>query len=151
MQSDFAYGIIPVFFNEEKSEFEFLLIRQQGGHWGFPKGHKENEESDLETVFRELYEETGYTSGHVEILSDMTFTEGYPFEHKGIQYIKENKYYIGTVKKDTVATLEDFKIEIVETGWFSYEEALKLLTFKPRESLLREVNDYLASRLNHIK
>ena len=39
----------------------FLLVKQTGGYWSFPKGHRENNETAMETAKRELAEETGVT------------------------------------------------------------------------------------------
>ena len=36
-----------------------LLIQQIEGHWGFPKGHMEDFETESETAIREVKEETG--------------------------------------------------------------------------------------------
>ena len=44
---------------------DFLIIQHSAdsnggdGHWDFPKGHVENNETELETATRELQEETG--------------------------------------------------------------------------------------------
>lgn len=41
---------------------EILLIRHvNGGHWAFPKGHMEGNETESETALREIREETGLT------------------------------------------------------------------------------------------
>ena len=37
---------------------QVLLIQQTEGHWGFPKGHVEEGETELETAIREVKEET---------------------------------------------------------------------------------------------
>lgn len=36
-----------------------LLRHRHGGHWSFPKGHVEGEETETETALREIREETG--------------------------------------------------------------------------------------------
>ena len=57
-----SYGAVII--NEKK---EFLLIRHKnGGHWDFPKGHKEAGESSKETALREVLEETGLTVRLIE-------------------------------------------------------------------------------------
>lgn len=39
---------------------EILLIRHvNGGHWAFPKGHVEKDETEEQTALREIREETG--------------------------------------------------------------------------------------------
>ena len=40
-------------------ELEVLIIRQNQGHWCFPKGHVEGNEDETETARREVKEETG--------------------------------------------------------------------------------------------
>ena len=35
-----------------------LVIQQVKGHWGFPKGHVEDGETEVETAIREIKEET---------------------------------------------------------------------------------------------
>ena len=41
---------------------EFLLLRNRRGFWGFPQGHKEKGETELQTLVREVTEETGIRS-----------------------------------------------------------------------------------------
>ena len=43
---------------------EILLIKHNGGHWAFPKGHVEAGETEEETALREVQEETGLTVMH---------------------------------------------------------------------------------------
>ena len=50
-------------------EREYLLLHYGMGHWGFVKGHVEDNETEKETALRELKEETG--------LSKVEFIEGF--------------------------------------------------------------------------
>ena len=39
-----------------------LLVKQTAGHWGFPKGHVETNETEIETAIRETKEETNLST-----------------------------------------------------------------------------------------
>ena len=60
---DSAVGIIPVY--KQGDRFLFCLVKHADGHWGFPKGHKEEGESDEGAALRELREETGIGAGQM--------------------------------------------------------------------------------------
>ena len=47
---------------------EFLLLRNRRGFWGFPQGHKEKGETEIETLKREVAEETGIAESRYTIL-----------------------------------------------------------------------------------
>lgn len=51
-----------------------LLINQTNGCWGFPKGHMEKGESEIETAIRETKEETNLD---VDVDSNMRFETSY--------------------------------------------------------------------------
>jgi len=51
-----------------------LLINQKNGCWGFPKGHMEQGENEIETAIRETKEETNID---VEIESNFRFETSY--------------------------------------------------------------------------
>ena len=53
----------------KKTEVNYLLLRYGAGHWDFVKGNIEPNESEKETVIRELQEETG--------IVDARFIEGF--------------------------------------------------------------------------
>lgn len=69
--------------------------------WGFPKGRKSRNESDLDCAIREFTEETGYTKSDINIIStieplveEFTGTNGINYRH--IYYVAEfinNKTY----------------------------------------------------------
>ena len=46
-----------VVYNPKKHSF--LIIKMLNGNWGFPKGHTEDQETDIQTAIREVTEETG--------------------------------------------------------------------------------------------
>ena len=58
-----------IIFRKIQNKYEFVLIQQKYSlHFGFPKGHVEQNESELMTAYREVKEETGLD---IEIFSQI--------------------------------------------------------------------------------
>lgn len=116
-----------IVFNENTEKI--LLVKMHNGNWGFPKGHIENNETKEETAIREVYEETNV---NIKIIPN--------FERE-IKYIPNEK----TIKKVTIfagiTQDEDVKIDTFEIEafqWCTYEEALKLVTYKLQKDVLEK-------------
>lgn len=67
-KEDKSFGVIPVFKNDG-GEYFFCLVKHRAGHWGFPKGHPDVDESEEETAKRELLEETGINTVDISVES----------------------------------------------------------------------------------
>ena len=116
-----------IVFNENTEKI--LLVKMHNGNWGFPKGHIENNETKEETAIREVLEETNV---RIKIIPN--------FERE-IKYIPNEK----TIKKVTIfagiTQDEDVKIDTFEIEafqWCTYEEALKLVTYKLQKDVLEK-------------
>ena len=116
-----------IVFNENTEKI--LLVKMHNGNWGFPKGHIENNETKEETAIREVHEETNV---NIKIIPN--------FERE-IKYIPNEK----TIKKVTIfagiTQEEDVKIDTFEIEafqWCTYEEALKLVTYKLQKDVLEK-------------
>ena len=55
-----------ILFTYENDALKFLLIANQDGIYGFPKGHVEGNETEAETAKREIYEEVGINASFIE-------------------------------------------------------------------------------------
>ena len=53
MQKEKSCGAI--IYNKNK---EVLIVKHNAGHWDFPKGHVEENETEIQTAIREVKEET---------------------------------------------------------------------------------------------
>jgi 8-oxo-dGTP pyrophosphatase MutT (NUDIX family) len=129
---DSAVGVIPVY-KESDGNLLFCLVQDKKGFWGFPKGHRDEGESDENTAVRELEEETGIKA--VQLDTSKKFSERYPYERKGKQYDKTVTYYVGFVENINNKTPEEFKKEIPQMRWMAYEEALKVIRQQTRPLL----------------
>ena len=69
----------------------YLIIKSMNGDIGFPKGHAETDETELETAFRELKEETNV---EVELLAGFRYQIEYKIPNMN-NVIKQAVYYLG--------------------------------------------------------
>lgn len=107
-----------------------LVLQQVAGHWGFPKGHVEKGETEVETAIREIKEETNLD---VEINEKYRYTEEYsPAE--GIT--KEVVYFTA---KQTGGSIEAQEEEVKKIEWLTYAEALDRLTYQNSKKMLKQV------------
>ena len=130
---DKSYGIILV--SRNGGENKFLILKQTQGHWSFPKGHKEGNETVEQTVRRELEEETGIRD--VEIVSDAVLTEApYMFERSGEYIQKTNQYICGEISIEHVEIQEG---EIFDSRFATFDELRSLMTRSSQQAFLEIV------------
>ena len=56
---NWEYSCGAVVFTRTDGHILFVIVQEQGGAYSFPKGHMENNETELETAHREVFEEIG--------------------------------------------------------------------------------------------
>lgn len=109
----------------------YLIIKSLNGDVGFPKGHMEPRESELETAIRELKEETG-----VDVKVIQGFRRQIEYELRRVpDTIKQSVYFLGECTSDKIICQEE---EVAEAGFIPYEDALKILTFEETKSILKD-------------
>lgn len=107
-----------------------LLIQQTEGHWGFPKGHMELGETEIETAKREVKEETNID---VEINKDKRYVLEYTTD-KGV--LKEVVLFIA--KK--INGDERYQVSEIKTmEWLTYKDAIDRITYDNTRELLKRV------------
>ena len=57
-----------VVYKKEEEKIYFLIEEMKAGHYSIPKGHVENNETEIETALREIKEETNLDSNDFEII-----------------------------------------------------------------------------------
>lgn len=142
MRYRLSCGVIPVYVTK-KNKIQFLLVQGHGQYWGFPKGHKEGNETHHQTAVRELMEETQVTCE--TYLKNTLFTERYRIPKKrGSDIIKKVVYFVGLVSDTHVVRQTT---ELKNHGWFSLEEAKgKLL--ENRMKMLKSVHDLVSKSMS---
>ena len=139
-----------IVFRKEGSKIYYLLLHYQSGHWEFPKGHIEENESEEDTVKREIAEETG--------LKDVEIVEGF---REQIKYFFRRNYGLkGEARKKAPWVFKIVVFYLAKTRtkevkisfehknfkWLPYEQALEQLTFKNAREILKKANDFLIKR-----
>ena len=127
-----------VAYKQIKNKNYYLIIKSLNGDVGFPKGHMEIGESELQTAIRELKEETGID---VEAISGFRCQIEYPLP-KVPDAIKQTVYFLGKCTSDNIVCQE---AEVAAASFVSYDEALKILTFEETRNILKEAEFFIVS------
>lgn len=135
MRTEFSCGAL--LYCIDNQQIIFLLLHYFSGHWDFPKGNRERGENYIETIRREIKEETG--------ISDLNFIDGFVKEIS-YKYLRHNQliskkvvYFLArTNSKDVVLSSEH-----TDFVWVHYESALKRLTYKKSKEILTEGYKFL--------
>lgn len=119
-----------VVYRKYHGNIEILLIKHvNSGHWSFPKGHVEADETEVETAKREIMEETS-----IEALIDSTFRETVSYSpKKDVQ--KEVVYFIAKAK-NTNFVLQ--KSEVSEAKWVDINYAYNILTYDNDKNIVNK-------------
>lgn len=111
----------------------YLLVENDSGHIGFPKGHVEYGESEIDTARREVFEETG-----LKINIDPKTRQEYTYTTKtGI--IKNCVYFYSEFKEELIKLQSE---EIVRCWLVPYEEAYMLLNY-PQDKVIFQKADMM--------
>ena len=130
-----------VVYRLENGKRMYLLLHYSEGHWDFPKGHVEPDETEEETARREAKEETGIADLEFEPLFRETISYFYTKEHRKIY--KEVVFFLAkTGVKE--AKMSD---EHIGYGWLEYGEAQEKLTFKNAKEILKKAETYLSGTM----
>ena len=117
-----------------KNKKVLLVYEKNRNFWGFPKGHMEDGENEIETALREVKEEVGLD---VEIDKDRRYTLNYVIRD---EIDKTTVLYIAKAKNEEIVMQEN---EIENIRWCSFEEALNTLTFDNWKEMFKKVIDDL--------
>lgn len=124
-----------ILYRESSTGKLYLLLNYPSGHWDFVKGNIEKSENLKQTVLREIAEETG--------ILDVDFVEGfedrveYHYQRDGQLVHKEVIFFLAKTKT------EDVKLSHEHHGfiWLNFNNALRKLTYKTAQNLLKKVKD----------
>lgn len=108
-----------------------LMVNQVKGFTGFPKGHVEENETEIETAIREIKEETNID---VELYENKKYKVNYrpnPITDK------EVIYFIGKVKNDE--NIKPQETEVTSVIWVNIDEVENHLSFDNIKEMWKKV------------
>ena len=131
MMKEKSCGII-VFLNDT-----VLIIKHVKGHYGFPKGHVEKNETEYETAIREVKEETNIDASIIDGFRDyITYSP-----KKNV--IKDVIYFVGIAKSFDLKNQEK---ETSECKFVSISEALNLISFEDEKGIFKKALDFYKNK-----
>ncbi len=115
-------------------EAEILLIKHNGGHWAFPKGHVEVGETEEQTALREVQEETGLV-----VKLDTRYREMVTFS-PAPRTLKDVVYFAATVISGTETPQ---LTEVSDVRWVPFSKAEQYITFENDRHLFRKMQEFI--------
>ncbi len=125
-----------VVFRESDGGRMYLLL-QNAGRWDFPKGGVEKGESELQTVLREVKEETGLND--VKIVHGFRKVIEYFYRRNGKNVHKQVVYLLAATDDEKVK----ISVEHQGYGWFEYREALDKASYDNSKVTLAEAEKFV--------
>jgi len=126
-----------VVFIKKDDQTKYLLLNYAAGHWDFVKGNVEINETEKETVLRELKKETGITDA--TFIENFKETIAYFYRRQGLTIHKEVVFFIIETHTEKV----ELSFEHVGFIWLDYKHAMEKLNFKNAKDVLQKARDFL--------
>jgi len=146
---EISAGII--IYKKTKEGLRFLILYHGHNYWNFPKGKIEKEEKSFEAALREVKEETGLSRNDLRFNEYFKTYEKFVFwrrlKNKNVKVFKIVIFYLAESKKSQIKISKEHQ----GYGWFSYKEALKILSkYKDSQKVLNEAYRLLKSKKKKI-
>ena len=126
-----------IVYTKDSGIIQYVIIRSKEGFYGFPKGHMEENETEVETALREVAEETGLT---IALIPNFRTEDTHTFNRNGETRLKHIVYFLGEYSGQTHIAQET---ELNGVFLMSYETAMSLFQFDSSKKLLTEAHDFL--------
>ena len=126
-----------------KPRRDYLVLHYEAGHWDFPKGHVEGEETAEEAAIREIEEETGLTPEKMWVAP------------------KVNSFY--SAVSDTICLIPVFAAQVAkdsnviisaehsECTWVNPREAKELLAWDGQRRAIDLIEEYYLNEKSLLK
>ncbi len=124
-----------VVYRKFHGNIELLLIKNaNGGHWSFPKGHVEPNETEEETAKREIMEETS-----IDVIIDNTFRHVITYTPKK-DITKDVVYFLAKAINYDYSPQEE---EISKIKWVEINHANTILSYDNDKQIVNKAKSVI--------
>lgn len=129
-----AFSCGAVVFTVENGVRKYLLVMENSGHTGLPKGTMEPGETEEETALREIWEETGIVPKLVDGFCHRICYQPLPDVEKHVTF------FLAKYHQQPIQPMEN---QVKAVLLLPLEEALCALTHETTRDVLRRADTYL--------
>ncbi len=124
-----------IVFTRLNNQIKYLIIESINGDFGFPKGHVESGETEVETALREIFEEVGIKPTLID-----GFRETVEYYIPSVDVQKQVVFFLGEYNNQEIIPQ---KTELLSADLFTFDQAIKLFKHQNNLDLLIKANNYL--------
>jgi len=137
MMTEKSAGFILITDDFETDDYCVLLLHYTSGHWDFPKGNIETNETELEAATRELQEETGIET--IRVIPNFRCVLDYKYTRKTMLISKQVTLFLAStgVRKVKISH------EHIGYSWVKKSDATTQLTYENAKSALKQAINFL--------
>lgn len=133
------------------SDIEICMVKDSYGHWTFPKGHIEQEETLQEAAGREISEETGLDESSLTLVAELgevsyhfisTFSRDDASEENPKKIHKYVTYYLFRLDGEGQLTAQEGEIE--EIMWVPLHAVMETNEYEDNVPIVKAAERYFA-------
>lgn len=114
----------------------YVIEQSINGYYGFPKGHVEANETEIQTALREVFEEVGINPTLID-----GFRETVEYYIPTVDVQKQVVYFLGEYYNQKITPQKE---ELLKAELYTFGDALKLFTHQNNVDLLIKANAFLS-------
>lgn len=145
MITEKSAGFILISDNVHTSEPSVLLLHYLSGHWDFPKGNIEIDETEMQAATRELKEETGIEI--FTILPGFRQVLNYKYTKKSTLISKQVTLFLASTDVNKV----EISHEHIGYQWMEINAAVNQLTYSNAKTALASAINFLKDLTQNTK
>ena len=123
----------------EDNKIFYLIVQSLKGVYGFPKGHAEIGETERESAFREIKEETGI---NVDFVNDFRIE----LEYSPQDDHNTMKHLVLFLAKYDNQEISAQKEELLSASLMSFDDAMKNFTHENLKNSLKKADEFIKSK-----